>query len=58
MNEAKFLALIKDMTNAELAEMQIFIEYLLKCQEEGHIVTDQEVQEMAAAARARIASQQ
>lgn len=58
MSEAEFLSLIKNMTDAEKAEMIIFIKYLLKCQEEGRDVTDQEVQEMAAAARARITSQQ
>lgn len=58
MTEAEFISLIKGMTAAEKAELLIFIKFILECQDAGRTVTDQEVQEMAAAARARIASQQ
>lgn len=58
MSEAEFLALIKGMTEAEQNELMDFIQFLLKCQDEGRTVTKQEALEMGKAARARIASQQ
>ena len=58
MTEAEFISLIKGMTAAEKAELLIFIEFLLECQDAGRTITYQEAYEWGVAARARIASQQ
>lgn len=58
MSEAEFLALIKGMTEAEQAELLDFMEFLLKCRDEGRTITRQEARKMGEAARDRIASQQ
>lgn len=54
MMEEKFLSLVERMTEEEQQEMLKFIEYLLKCQEEGHVVTSEEAYEMGREARKRL----
>ena len=58
MTEVKARDLVAQLSEAEKRELLEFIHFLIKCREEGRTVSSQEVQEMAAAARNRIASQQ
>ena len=58
MKAARICAMLAQMTCEEKAELMDFAKFLIHCQDEGRTVTEQEVQEMAAAARERIAKHQ
>lgn len=58
MTEAEFINLIKDMTEAEQAELLNFLQLLNNRQEEGRPVTSKEAYEMGVETKRRITSQQ